>query len=85
MSQISLWIHTPFAQALGWTLVHFVWEGAALAVVLMAMLRVFRAEPAQRRYTLACLVLAAMPLGDGSGIGGPIGRSGVAVLVAGRA
>ncbi len=62
MSHLALWIHTPFAQALGWTLVHFIWEGAVLAALLMAALRVLRAEPAQRRYTLACLILAAMPV-----------------------
>ena len=62
MSHLAVWIHTPFAQALGWTLLHFVWEGAALAAVLMALLRVFRHEPAQRRYTLACFILAAMPV-----------------------
>lgn len=62
MSHVSLWIHTPLAQALGWTLVHFVWQGAALAALLMAALRVFRAGAARRRYTLACLILTAMPL-----------------------
>src|SRR5580700_2824358 len=60
LAHLVVWIHTPFAQALGWTLVHFIWEGAVLAAVLMAGLRVLRADPAQRRYTLACLILAAM-------------------------
>ncbi|MEI9970672.1 MAG: hypothetical protein WDO73_00725 [Ignavibacteriota bacterium] len=62
MSHLELWIHSSLAQALAWTLVHFVWEGAVLAAVLMAMLRVFHREPARRRYTLACLILAAMPV-----------------------
>ena len=65
MSHLAAWIHTPIAKALGWTLVHFVWEGAVLAAVLMAMLRIFRAEPSRRRYALACLILAAMPLAFG--------------------
>ena len=62
MSHLAAWIHTPFAQALGWTLVHFVWEGAALAAMLMAGLWLLRPAPARRRYALACTILAAMPL-----------------------
>ena len=62
MSTLAFWIHTSLAQALGWALVHFLWEGAALAILLMAMLAVFRREPARRRYALACFVLAAMPV-----------------------
>lgn len=62
MSHLAAWIHTPLAQAIGWTLAHFIWEGAVLAAVLMALLRLHRALPARRRYTLACLILAAMPL-----------------------
>jgi Zn-dependent protease with chaperone function len=62
MSHLAQWIRTPLAQALGWTLVHFIWEGSILAAVLMALLRLRGAAPARRRYTLACLILAAMPL-----------------------
>jgi len=62
MSHLAVWIHTPIAQALGWTLAHFIWEGALLAAILMALLRLFRAAPARRRYALACLILAAMPV-----------------------
>jgi GWxTD domain-containing protein len=61
MSQLAAWIQTPLARALGWTLVHFLWEGAVLGVVLAATLRVLRAEPARQRYAAACIVLAAMP------------------------
>jgi GWxTD domain-containing protein len=62
MSQLAAWIRTPIAQALGWALVHFVWEGVVLAAALMAALRLLRGVPAQRRYTLACVTLLAMPL-----------------------
>ena len=61
MSLLAAWIHTPFARALGWTLVHFLWEGALLGMVLAAALRVLRGEPARQRYAAACVVLAAMP------------------------
>lgn len=66
MNQLARWIHTPLAQALGWTLAHFVWEGAALAALLMAVLRAMREAPARRRYAAACLFLAAMPLAFGA-------------------
>src|ERR1035438_261517 len=61
MTPLAIWIRTPMAQALGWALVHFVWEGVVLTAALLAMLRVFHAAPARRRYALACLILAARP------------------------
>ncbi|HEX3747149.1 MAG TPA: GWxTD domain-containing protein [Bryobacteraceae bacterium] len=61
MSELANWIHTPLARALGWALAHFLWEGAVLAAALLAALRWMRAAPARRRYTAACLILAAMP------------------------
>jgi GWxTD domain-containing protein len=65
MSHLAAWIHTPLAQAIAWTLAHFIWEGAVLAAVLMALLRLHRTAPARRRYALACVILAAMPLAFG--------------------
>jgi len=62
MSYLATWIHSTAAQALGWTLVHFVWEGAVLALVLAAGLWLFRPRSARWRYALACLALAAMPV-----------------------
>jgi len=62
MSQLAAWVGTPFARALAWTLVHFLWEGAVLGVVLAGILRALRAEPAHKRYAAACLILAAMPV-----------------------
>jgi GWxTD domain-containing protein len=62
MNYLAAWIHTPLAQALGWSLAHFVWEGVVLAVLLAVGLRLLRAAPAQWRYALACLTLAAMPV-----------------------
>jgi GWxTD domain-containing protein len=62
MSQVALWIHTGLAQALGWTLAHFVWEGAVLALLLAAGLRLFQRATARWRYALASAILAAMPV-----------------------
>ncbi len=45
------WVHTPFASALGWTLVHSLWEGALVALLLGAALFVAAlvARPIHRR------------------------------------
>src|SRR5207247_3636978 len=48
----------PAARALGWTLVHFVWEGAAIALGLAAALRAVRSSRA--RYAAACLAMLGM-------------------------
>jgi GWxTD domain-containing protein len=49
---------TPIVNAVGWTLVHFLWEGAALALILV----LFGRAGARVRYAAACAALAAMPL-----------------------
>jgi HEAT repeat protein/beta-lactamase regulating signal transducer with metallopeptidase domain len=47
-------------QALGWALVHFLWQGAALAILLGIALAVTRPTAARARYTLSLLTLGAM-------------------------
>lgn len=54
-------MNAAWVQQLGWTLLHFLWQGSAIALVwalLRAILR--RTLSAQGRYLLACLALAAM-------------------------
>ena len=46
--------------ALGWALVHFLWQGAALALVLGIALTLTRATAARTRYSLSLLTLSAM-------------------------
>ena len=46
--------------ALGWALVHFLWQGTALAVILGVALALTRPTAARTRYTLSILTLAAM-------------------------
>jgi beta-lactamase regulating signal transducer with metallopeptidase domain/HEAT repeat protein len=46
--------------ALGWALVHFGWQGAAVAAVLAAALRAARRRAASERYALCVAALAAM-------------------------
>ena len=47
---------------IGWTLVHFVWQGAAIALVIAAVLARGRARSSssQARHAVACLGLAAL-------------------------
>ena len=46
-------------ERLGWTLVHFVWEGALIALVLALALPMVR-QSAKARYALACVALLAL-------------------------
>ena len=48
----------PFVQALAWTLVHFLWQGAAIAVVARLLMRA--SQMAWTRYAIGVGALAAM-------------------------
>ena len=50
----------PWTHVVGWTLVHFVWQGAVLAVAAAIALRLCRHRSANTRYVIACMALAAM-------------------------
>jgi GWxTD domain-containing protein len=63
MTLIEAWVQTPLAQAIGWTLVHSLWEGALVALVLAAALWAVRSSRA--RYAAACLAMLAMLAGFG--------------------
>jgi len=49
-------------QRLGWTLVHFVWQAAAVALLLAILLRLLRKSTAHLRYIIACIALALIVL-----------------------
>ncbi|HEX3570589.1 MAG TPA: TonB family protein [Acidobacteriaceae bacterium] len=46
--------------ALGWTLVHFLWQGALVAVVLWCVLALMAESSADARYAASCVGLLAM-------------------------
>ncbi len=58
MTLLDLWMQAPAAKALGWTLVHFVWEGAAIAMALALALCMVHSSRA--RYAAACLAMLGM-------------------------
>jgi GWxTD domain-containing protein len=57
---LRFWVGTPVAHALGGALLHFLWEGSAVAAVLAILLWVTRA--ARVRYALASAAMAVLPL-----------------------
>ena len=62
---LAHWAEAPIAKALGWTLIHFVWEGVLIAALLAAVLALNASASARLRYGLAALAMAAMPAAIG--------------------
>jgi len=70
MTMPSLWsfLHAPSVELLGWTLLHFVWQGALMAAVLAGALYLLRDHSPRVRYAAGCaalLGLLALPIGTG--------------------
>ena len=51
---------TSWVDVAGWTLVHFVWQGAGIALLAALALRLLRSRRPQLRYLTGCGALAAM-------------------------
>ncbi|HLO68730.1 MAG TPA: M56 family metallopeptidase, partial [Holophaga sp.] len=51
-----------WAAALGWSLLHFLWQGALLGALTLLGLRLARHRRPETRYLLGCLALASMVL-----------------------
>ncbi|HXB69758.1 MAG TPA: GWxTD domain-containing protein [Candidatus Acidoferrales bacterium] len=65
MNTLAHWVEAPIAKALGWTLIHFVWEGVLIAALLAAVLALRGTASARFRYVLACVAMLAMPAAFG--------------------
>ena len=52
----------PLVATLGWTLTHFVWQGAVLGLMAFFLMRVARPAQASTRYVIGVSTLAAMML-----------------------
>jgi beta-lactamase regulating signal transducer with metallopeptidase domain len=57
------WSHA--VSALGWTLVHFLWQGLAIALLLELWLFLARRRSARERYLARCLALASLASAPG--------------------
>jgi beta-lactamase regulating signal transducer with metallopeptidase domain len=65
MTHIQNILAQPACQALGWALLHFLWQGTLAALLLAACNRALRDSPARARYAVSCLfllVLLALPV-----------------------
>ncbi len=61
MSAIQILSSQPWVERLGWTLLHFLWQGVSIAIPYAAARRsVARTSSPNVRYLLACAALAAM-------------------------
>ena len=56
------WLSREETVALGWTLLHFLWQGAAVAVAYVVIDRITRRTSSAVRYLVALGALALMPL-----------------------
>jgi beta-lactamase regulating signal transducer with metallopeptidase domain len=65
MTLIQTLLTEPPFQALGWALVHFLWQGVLVALLLGGCKRLLRRSTARVRYAVSCLfllVLLALPV-----------------------
>jgi GWxTD domain-containing protein len=63
MTPIETWIESAWAGAIGWTLLHSLWQGAIVAGALAAVLAVTR--PARARYAAACAAMVLLVAASG--------------------
>jgi bla regulator protein blaR1 len=57
MNLLEHWVATPLAHAIGWTLIHSLWEGAGISIALAIVLSLTRS--ARARYAAACAAMLA--------------------------
>ena len=57
MNRLETWCHI---EVLGWTLIHFTWQGTLVALSLAGVLRMLRGSSTNTRYAAACLALLLM-------------------------
>jgi beta-lactamase regulating signal transducer with metallopeptidase domain len=60
MNGIETLLGKPVFQALGWTLIHFIWEGALVAVLYASVSVLLRRSTANIRYAAACVAMLLM-------------------------
>jgi GWxTD domain-containing protein len=60
MNVLDTFARSAIAEALGWSLLHFLWQGAIVAATAAVALKAF--ANARVRYAIACLALFSMPV-----------------------
>src|SRR5579884_264093 len=61
MNALQDLVQTPLARSLGWTLFHSLWEGGAIALILLLILCM--AQSSRVRYASACMAILAIIAG----------------------
>jgi GWxTD domain-containing protein len=60
MTTFILFSHHPLIHALGWSLLHFLWQGTVIAILLASVQGLARVRSPQIRYAASCCALALM-------------------------
>ena len=63
MNAIETLLDKPIFQALGWTLIHFIWQGALIGVLYASVSVLLRRFSANVRYATACSAMLLMLIG----------------------
>ncbi|HKQ09528.1 MAG TPA: M56 family metallopeptidase [Blastocatellia bacterium] len=62
MNTLEMLLSKPLIQALGWALVHFIWQGALVALLYAGLASALRQRAANLRYAVACAAMLLMLL-----------------------
>src|SRR5688500_10367745 len=60
MAGIESLVDAPLVEAIGWALLHFVWQGAVVGAVTAITLKLLRRSAADVRYVIAAVSLSLM-------------------------
>lgn len=60
MNAIAELLDKPIFQALGWTLIHFIWQGALIGILYLSASLILRRRSANARYATACMAMLLM-------------------------
>src|SRR5688500_7303894 len=60
MTAIELLLQEPAARAIGWALLHFIWQGTVVGLIAAVALALLRRNDADVRYVVATIALAVM-------------------------
>src|SRR5688572_1277305 len=60
MNAIEVLFQEPAVRAIGWALLHFIWQGALIGLLAAVALRLLRGSDADVRYVVSAIALALM-------------------------
>ena len=59
-TSLNAFLYHPMVQAIGWALLHFLWQGTLLAAILFLTNALTKSSPT--RYAVGCIAMLAMPV-----------------------